>query len=91
MDWAEAWRLTTVLAGDPSSQVCAALAGWQYPMGREGIALLALYDLTLRANAAKPKSVKPWPRPWDPAPKIHGSNAVSIEQWKRMKEARTNG
>lgn len=62
MDWGEAWRLTRVLMTDPSSRVMVALAGWDFPLSREGAVLADLYDLTLRVNSKKPPF--PYPRPW---------------------------
>lgn len=39
MSWGEAFDLTMVLVTDPSSRVGAALAGWQYPLSVEAMAL----------------------------------------------------
>ena len=62
MGWDEAWRLTDVLLIDPSSQVAAAVAGWDYPSSREDITLRDLYDLQhITKVKRKPK---PYPRPW---------------------------
>ena len=60
----EASRLVTLLASDPSSQVGAALMGLDYPVSREQIVLMDLYDLTAQVNSdpKKPKP-KPYPRP----------------------------
>lgn len=82
--------MTLILAADPSSQVCAALAGWAHPISREDMVLRALFDLTHKANAKNPKSAKPMQRPWDPRRNQYGT-AVSIEQWKRIKEANQHG
>lgn len=90
MDWGEAWRLTKILAADPSSQVCAGLAGWTHPISREDMVLRALFDLTHKVNAKNPKAVKPMQRPWDPQPRKYGTT-VSIEQWKQLKEANLSG
>lgn len=39
MSWGEAFDLTMVLVTDPSSRVGSALAGWQYPLSVEAMAL----------------------------------------------------
>ena len=71
MDWGEAFRLMAILANDPSSQICAAFAGWNYPLDWTGIAVRDLYDLEHAANS-KRKKPKPYPRPWDREPKTYG-------------------
>lgn len=62
MTWGEALRLTEVLAHDPSSMVCAAIAGWEHPFSWEAIILADVFDVQL-AQASQ-KRPKPWPRPW---------------------------
>lgn len=62
MSWGEAIRLAEVLAADPSSQMAAALAGWEHPVSREDITLRDLYDLQHMSKAKK--RPKPYPRPW---------------------------
>lgn len=68
MGWGEAVRLTHVLAGDPSSQVAAALAGWEYPVTHEAIVSMNLYDLTHQVawsqGGGKGKRPAPHVRPW---------------------------
>lgn len=68
MSWGEAFRLTQVLATDPSSSVAAALAGWDMPTTRESLALMDLFDLTHRIawaqGGGKGQKPKPYPRPW---------------------------
>lgn len=76
MSWAEAWSLTVTLARDPSSQLGATLAGWQYPAPRDALVLLDLFDLTAQANSGKRKP-PPHPRPWDKPPERFGRPAVS--------------
>ena len=53
MTLAESWQLTQVLLADPSSQIAAATAGWQYPASREVLALADMWDLTFRVHAGK--------------------------------------
>lgn len=77
MSWGEARRLTERLAKDTSSEVGAALAGWQYPASRQALAIFDLYDATANAHFKKPKR---YPRPWDPAPKKYGNASLSIDE-----------
>ena len=58
------WRVTEVLAGDPSSQVSAALNGWPNPVSREFMVAADLYDVFVAANTRKGRRPKPYPRPW---------------------------
>lgn len=64
---AEIARLAVILRRDPSSAVAAALEGWDYPISREALAILDLYDLTMAANSdgkkgtPKPHGGRPWP------------------------------
>jgi len=62
MTWGEAWHLAGALAGDPSSHVAAAVAGWTHPTDRPAMVLADLYDLLHRVHAKVPP--KPYPRPW---------------------------
>lgn len=68
MGFGEAVRLTHALASDPTSQVCAALAGWDYPVTHESIVLMNLYDLEHQIAWAQAggKGHRPTPhvRPW---------------------------
>lgn len=70
--WGEAIRLADALAADPSSHVCAALNGWQYPIDRSTLAVADLFDLTVAMNTPKGHTPKRYPRPWDPPPKRLG-------------------
>lgn len=63
MSWAECWRLTALLAADPSSQVGAAFAGWQYPVQRADLTMRDLFDLQHKSKTKR--KAKPYPRPWD--------------------------
>lgn len=82
MSWGEAWRLFLILGGDPSSQVAAALAGWQHPASREDLALGTLIDRFQQANF---KKAPHYPRPWDEAPKHVGTGRRTVEGWKKWK------
>ena len=62
MTWGEAWRLYLILAGDPSSQVAAAIQGWTHPVSREALVLFDLLDLQHTSKAKRRPS--PYPRPW---------------------------
>jgi hypothetical protein len=68
MTWGEAWRVYTVLRGDPSTAIAAAEEGWTYSFSREAMLLADLYDLTYGV-AAQGRNVKPYPRPWPDASK----------------------
>lgn len=83
MTWGEAWRLTRILASDPSSQVAVALSGWDHPLTREALAVMDLFDLQHRVawgqggrKGAKPK---PYPRPWPDRTKSRPRPSVSPE------------
>lgn len=70
-DWWETRHLVNELAGDPSSHVAAALAGWSHAWPIEAWILADLFDLTLRANSKK-RSSTPYPRPNDARPERFG-------------------
>lgn len=53
MSWREALDLVTELAGDPSSHVAAALAGWQFPASREWLALKVMADNYVAAKTSR--------------------------------------
>jgi len=59
-------QLTICLAKDPSSQVAAALAGWEHPFSYEAILLAQILDEFAVAHlpAEKAELYRPWPRPW---------------------------
>lgn len=50
-----------ILAKDPSSQIGAALAGWDGPRSAEWLILADLYDLQHQSKAKR--TPKPYPRP----------------------------
>ena len=56
----EAARLAEILLHDPSSEIAAAVQGWDYPISREALVNLDLFDLTLLANS-DPRKGKPKP------------------------------
>ena len=62
MTFGEAWRLTEIVLADPSTQVAAAVAGWDYPLSRGDITMRDLYDLQHTSKAKR--KPKPYPRPW---------------------------
>lgn len=83
MSYGEAWRLTLILLRDPSSEVCAATAGWQHSSTRAALATLDLYDLQ-HASKAKRKPAR-LPRPWDAKPTKHGgSKVLSIDEMRSV-------
>ena len=50
-----------ILRNDPSSQIAAAIEGWDHPITREALALFDVYDVTVAANSDKRKRPKPHP------------------------------
>lgn len=68
MSWGEALRHTHTLAGDLSSHVGAALSGLKYPVTREAVVLMDLYDLEHHIAWAeaggKGSAPRPYERPW---------------------------
>lgn len=61
MSWGEACRLLERLMLDPSAHITAAVAGWDYPLSRESIALAGIYNATAKAHFKDPSL---WPVPW---------------------------
>lgn len=54
---------------DPSTEIAAAIAGWDYPLSREALILADLFDLQHTSKAKK--KPQPYPRPWpDGATKV---------------------
>lgn len=93
MGWAEAFRLTVVLAGDPSSQVAAAFAGWAHPVTRDFLVAADAYDLAARVAAGRRKP-KPYPRPWgDKTKRTFGAGrGMSVADLRAVLDAqRTEG
>jgi len=82
MGWGEAWRLTLVLARDPSSQVAAAVAGWPHPVTREWAVIADLFDL--QHKVASQNKSKPLPRPWGKAGRKKLTMA-SPERWAQIR------
>ncbi len=72
-DPAEVVRLMWFLLNDPSSAVTAALAGWAFPISRETLAVLDLFDLTHQANSD----------PKRPRPKRHAGRPFKTDGEKR--------
>lgn len=66
MGWGEVVRQVGILRADPSSALASGLAGWDYPISRETLAILDLYDLMMAANSDPKKRPKPHTgRPFD--------------------------
>ena len=61
----EVARLVVILRNDPSSAIAAALEGWDYPISREALAILDLYDRFVEANS-DPKKGRAKPHPARP-------------------------
>ena len=87
MSWGEAYRLTTALSRDTTSQVAVALAGWDYPISREAIVLMDLYDLQHQSKAKR--KPKPYPRPWpDRERRTFGRTSMSREELRAILDKR---
>jgi hypothetical protein len=87
MSWGEAYRLTTVLASDPGSQVYAALAGWPHPVTREWIVAADHRDSTEYGRAGR--RARPYPRPWTAKQtKRIGTGRYSPAELRRLLDAR---
>lgn len=65
MGWDEAARLVRVLSADPSSAMAAHLAGWDFPISRETLALYDLHDRFVEVHS-DPKRGRPKPHPGRP-------------------------
>lgn len=93
MPWPEAVDLARVIHADPSSATAAAALGWDYPLSREALVLLDLFDLQHAANASK----KPKPHPMRPKGSTKQSNRYgnvggrSITQVKALLQQRREG
>lgn len=61
----EVARLAMILRSDPSSAIASKLEGWDYPISREALAILDLYDVTVMANSDTKKG-RPKPHPGRP-------------------------
>ena len=61
--WGELWRLVEIVGHDPSSQLAAAISGWEHPVSREWLALADLWDVLVAVNTHK-GSPGHYPRPW---------------------------
>lgn len=51
--WDEALDLVRILRADPSSQIAAAIEGWDYPLSREGWQMADLIDVQGASKAGK--------------------------------------
>lgn len=84
MTWGEAVRHTDRLAADPSSAIGAALAGWDYPVGYDALAVMNLFDLmheiAWAQGGKKGSRPKPHPRPWSDRKTRRAKPTVSQEE-----------
>jgi fermentation-respiration switch protein FrsA (DUF1100 family) len=60
----ELFALIRGLLGEPESRFHAASAKWDFPLSREGMFLLNLYDLTNARTVRRASDYKPTSRPW---------------------------
>lgn len=84
MGWSEAVRLTRILVSDTSSQVGAAVRGWDYPIDRADESVRGLIDLFAKAHFKRPD---PYPRPWDQKPTQHGNASLTVEQFRALRDS----
>lgn len=79
----EAWLLAEQLLADPTSQIRAAKAEWEYPFSHEARILADLFDVTLAANVDQKKRAAArkgqQPRPW-PDRTVTSSTTPSVDQ-----------
>lgn len=74
--------MVKLLGSDPSSYIGAALSKWQHPASWEFMALADLFDVQLRSKSKR--KPKPYRRPWDRLPVVHGKGtSMTVEQWRR--------
>ena len=86
MSWGEAWRLTHELVLDPSSHVSAAVGGWSFPVTREWIVAADSYDAFVSSKSSKGHKPKPYPRPWDHAPRAIGSGtSMTVAEYRALR------
>lgn len=85
MSWGEATRLVGVLAADPSSALCAALAGWEHPFSREALILADLFDVQYASKAKR--RPQPWPRPWNKRRRKWGDRKLTIPALRAVLDA----
>ena len=88
----ESLALIKGLTDISSSQLFIKLNKWKYPMSAEARILADLFDITLKIGSAKPKQVKPYPRPYNPAgqTRIEGSPISVEEAAKKYKKIQAN-
>ncbi len=89
--WREAWSLVAELRRDPTSHLAAELAGWDYPLSREGLTLADTYDAFVQANTDKKRRsmIKPYPRPFQPVERTKSKRpTVTQETVRRALAAR---
>lgn len=79
MSWGEAYRLTAELSGDPTTHLAASIGGWDYPVSREALVIMDLFDLQYASKTDKRHRPKPYPRPWPDRTKRHAKPTVSQE------------
>lgn len=61
MEWGEAVRQVRILRSDPSTQLAAAMEGWNYPLSRVGWMLADLIDVQGSSKAGKRWNTYPRP------------------------------
>jgi len=72
------------LRRDPASRLQAAIAGWEFPVTREWLATVDLFDLQ-HAKASKSRP-KPYPRPFDTNKSRIGGKTKTSHSLEEMRE-----
>lgn len=62
MGWGEAVGHVRILRRDPSSQIAAAVEGWDHPLSREAAVLMDVWDLEYAKAGTKKR--EQYPRPF---------------------------
>lgn len=89
MSWREAWNLVGILVRDPSSQVGAAMAGWEAPKSAEWLILADLYDLQHMSKAKR--APKPYPRPTDVRARKRAAGKPPVNARAKLQQLASGG
>lgn len=84
MDYPEALRLSRVLASDMTSQVAAALNGWQEPVSPIYLAIKTLVDNDVASKTEKRAKLTRLRDPFAPPPKRLGNASLSIPELRAL-------
>ena len=83
MPWDEAVRLAVLMHNDPTSHICAAVSGWDYPVSNEYLILADWFDYIVKPNVNH--GFEPYRRPWPEVRRdVLESRPVSVDEAKKM-------